>query len=48
MEHVIDKFPLRYCLDCKQVFEMDGSEIWYHVDFPTYGIEREKCCNCGE
>ena len=39
-------FPVKYCLDCEQVFEMDGKEAWYHSDFPTYGLERETCCNC--
>ena len=39
-------FPVRYCLDCEQVFEVDKKEIWYYKDFPTYGLERETCCNC--
>ena len=39
-------FPVKYCLDCEQVFELDGTEVWYHSDFPTYGLERETCCGC--
>ena len=42
----LEKFPVKYCLDCKQVFEIGKKETWYHSDFPTYGLERETCCNC--
>ena len=42
-----EKFPVKYCLDCEQIFEMDGRvRIIYYQDFPTYGLERETCYNC--
>jgi len=40
-------FPVKYCLDCEQVFEMDERvKILYYKDFPTFGLERETCYNC--
>ena len=42
-----EKFPVKYCSDCEQVFEMYGkTDIMYYGGFPTYGLERETCCEC--
>ena len=44
-----EKFPVKYCLECKQVFEMcKKTGIIYYEDFPTIALERETCCRCGE
>jgi hypothetical protein len=49
MEKMENKpFPVKYCLDCKRTYEIVENEIWYHIDFPTRGLERETCCNCDE
>jgi hypothetical protein len=39
-------FPVRHCDDCNRSYEMDGKVINYHIDFPSYGIERKTCINC--
>ena len=41
-----EKFPVKYCLDCNQVYEKVKKGVEYFVAFPTYGLERETCCNC--
>ena len=40
------EFEVKYCLDCKQAYEMDRRDILYYTEFPTYGLQRETCCNC--
>ena len=38
---------LRYCLDCSNVYEIvERIDIIYYPEFPTYGLQRETCCNC--
>ena len=42
-----ENFPVKYCLDCKTVYEMGWkTEVIYYNDFPTYRLERETCYNC--
>ena len=41
-----ENFPVKYCSDCEQVFEVLRKGIEYYLDFPTLGLERETCCNC--
>jgi len=42
-----ENFPVKYCLNCETVYEMDGGKtIIQYSDFPTIGLERETCCNC--
>ena len=41
-----ENFPVKYCLSCKQVYELIKRGIEYYADFPTLGLERENCCNC--
>ena len=40
------EFPVKYCTGCKNVYETDKHGVEYYPDFPTYGLERETCCNC--
>ncbi len=41
------EFPVKYCLDCETVYEMDKKNgIIQCPDFPTYGLQRETCCSC--
>ena len=43
----VQQFPVKYCTICSKVYEMVFRKgIEYYVDFPTYGLERETCCNC--
>ena len=40
---------LRFCLQCKQVWEQwSYVKHFYmkHSDMPSYGLERETCCDC--
>jgi len=39
-------FSVKYCEGCNKSYEMDGNTINYHIDFPSYGIERKICINC--
>ncbi|MBC8427975.1 MAG: hypothetical protein H8D94_00730 [Candidatus Pelagibacter sp.] len=39
-------FPVKYCDGCSNSYEMVGGEINYHIDFPSYGLDREDCSNC--
>jgi hypothetical protein len=40
-------FNVKHCEGCHRSYEMAGnSEIYYHIDFPSYGLERENCINC--
>jgi len=50
MEKIINKeFPVKYCSDCEQVFEIYGkTSIMYYEEFPTFGLERETCYNCNK
>ena len=41
------EFPVKYCTECNTVYEIDGRvNVIYYSEFPTYGLERETCCNC--
>ena len=46
MKENYETFNVKYCEDCNRSYEMDGSKIYYHLEFPTYGLKRETCCNC--
>jgi len=39
-------FKVKYCDDCGYAYEMDGSTVVYHTDFPSVGLDRETCNNC--
>ena len=39
-------FNVYHCEECNQSYEMSGNTIFYHTDFPAFGLERETCCNC--
>ena len=41
-----EEFPVKFCKDCSQVYELFRKDTIYHADFPTYGLERENCNNC--
>lgn len=41
-----ESFDVYHCEDCSQSYEMSGNTIFYHTDFPTFGLERKRCCNC--
>lgn len=41
------KAKLRYCLDCKKVWEISTSgSILFYEHLPTYGLERRICKSC--
>ena len=41
------KAKLRYCLDCKKVWEISTSgSILFYEHLPTYGLERRNCKSC--
>ena len=41
------EFPVKYCTECSTVYEIDGRvNVIYYPEFPTYGLQRETCCNC--
>ena len=43
----LKEFPVKYCKECSTVYEIDGGvKAVYYQDFPTYGLERETCCEC--
>ena len=39
-------FPVRFCTECNHSYEMVKGIVNYHIDFPTYGLDRETCGNC--
>ena len=41
-----ETFGVKHCTECNRSYEMDGSKIYYHLDFPTFGLKREVCCEC--
>ena len=44
----MEEFEVKYCLDCEKAYEIDGNgkDVFYYTEFPTYGLQRETCCNC--
>ena len=52
-DHDYSGFRVRYCLVCKRVHENayyagEGSNTYYYLGFPTYGLRRETCKYCGK
>lgn len=39
-------FNVYHCEECNQSYEMSDNTIFYHNDFPTFGVERKVCINC--
>ena len=39
-------FKVKYCSTCETSYEMVEDTVEYYLDFPTYGLDREVCCNC--
>jgi len=43
-----ESFNVYHCEECNQSYEVDkcNNKIYYHDDFPTFGLDRKTCCNC--
>ena len=41
-----ETFTVKHCTDCNRSYEMGDNKIHYHMNFPTFGLKREVCCEC--
>ena len=46
MDENRESFNVLHCDECHNAYEMEGPTIVYHIDFPSYGLERKTCLNC--